>query len=86
MCSNSSAVQSEKKTTLKCNFLKNTVLELRQFCKLATRCDLNPCPQQPETYISFEVTAVFQRKTGVTPLCHRIYMLKRACLHVRMLN
>ena len=29
--------------------------------------DSNPCPQQPQTYIGFEVAAVFQRRTRVRP-------------------
>ena len=29
--------------------------------------NLNPCPQQPDTYIGFEVAAVLQRKTGIRP-------------------
>ena len=36
--------------------------------------DLNPWPQQPETYTDFEVAAILERRTGVRPLCHCSYV------------
>ena len=39
--------------------------------KKKTTDGFEPMPQQPETTLpGFEVAAVFQRRTGVRPLCH----------------
>ena len=41
--------------------------------------------EKPNIHSAFKVTAILQRRAGITLLCHRSYVLKRECYSIYLL-